>query len=177
MNDPTNLNPDIRLMVFANVARTGTEKYYSQMWDAHNSAQLHEEKIRLLMGMTKFSNPKILNNLLEKTLSEEIRSQDTISIISGVMANNLGRDLGWDFIKSNWIEIDRRYGDGGFGIMRLIGNLSGFSTLEKSQEIKNFFAENPAPGADRTIRQSLESIAINHAWLSKNKESLESWFK
>jgi len=54
--------------------------------------------------------------------------------------------------------------------------LSGFRTLEKSQEIQEFFAENPAPGAERTIRQSLESIAINNAWLNKNKSELESWF-
>jgi len=175
--NPTNLNPDIRLMVFSNVARTGTEKYYSQMWDAHNSAELHEEKVRLLMGMTRYSNPKIINDLLNKTLSNQIRSQDTVSVISGIMSNNLGRELGWDFIKLNWDEIDRRYGDGGFGIMRLIGNLSGFSTSKKSHEIQEFFNENPAPGAERTIRQSLESIAINHAWLSKNKESLQSWFK
>ena len=174
--NPTNLNPDIRLMVFSNVARTGVEKYYDQMWDAHNSAELHEEKVRLLMGMTRYSNPEIINDLLKKTLSNQIRSQDTISVISGIMSNNLGRELGWDFIKSNWEEIDRRYGDGGFGIMRLIGNLSGFRTLEKSQEIQEFFAENPAPGAERTIRQSLESIAINNAWLNKNKSELESWF-
>ena len=60
--------------------------------------------------------------------------------------------------------------------MRLIGNLSGFSTSKKSHEIQEFFNENPAPGAERTIRQSLESIAINNAWLTKNKPGLESWF-
>lgn len=177
LKEPTDLNPDIRLVVFSNVARSGNDINYSQMWHAHNSTQLHEEKVRLLIGMTKFNSPTILNNLLEKTLSDDVRSQDTISVISGVMGNTLGRQLGWEFIKSNWEEIDRRYGDGGFGIMRLIGNLSGFSSLDNSLEIQKFFDENPTPGAERTIRQSLESIAINHAWLMKNEDSLESWFK
>ena len=47
---------------------------------------------------------------------------------------------------------------------------------EAAIQIQEFFNENPAPGAERTIRQSLESIAINNAWLTKNKPGLESWF-
>ena len=38
------------------------------------------------------------------------------------------------------------------------------------------FADNPAPGAARTISQSLERIRLNAAWLERNRDQLAGWF-
>ena len=43
-------------------------------------------------------------------------------------------------------------------------------------DVEHFFADNPAPGAARTISQSLERIRLNAAWLDRNRDELANWF-
>ena len=62
--------------------------------------------------------------------------QDTIRVIVAVSSSQKGRSLAWDFIRNNWKELDRRYGDGGFALMRLVSIVSGFSSLDRLEEVK-----------------------------------------
>jgi aminopeptidase N len=93
-----------------------------------------------------------------------------------VAANPTGREPAWEFVKNNWAEFDRRYGGGGFGLMRLVSIVNSFSTEERKAEVETFFTENPAPAAERTIRQALERMSLNIRWLEQNRTALNSWF-
>ena len=97
-------------------------------------------------------------------------------MVASVAANPKGRDLAWEFVKDNWTEFDRRYGGGGFGLMRLVSICSHFNSQEKADEVDNFFAEHPAPAAERTILQALERVRLNIKWLEQNRQELTDWF-
>ena len=105
----------------------------------------------------------------------EVRSQDTIRVIVTVASNRHGRNLAWEFVKDNWEEIKRRYGDGGFALMRLVGMTSLFTTEEKRQDVENFFTDHPVPAAERTISQSLERMTLNITWANQNRDELARW--
>ena len=90
-------------------------------------------------------------------------------------SNRHGRDLAWEFVKENWAEFDRRYGEGGFVLMRLVSITSRFSTREKLEDVERFFEDHPAPAAERTIRQSLETVRLNIAWLDQNRNEVAEW--
>ena len=93
------------------------------------------------------------------------------------MAGNLrGRQLAWQFVQDNWDEFDRRYGDGGFGLMRLVSVCGNFVDAAKIDEVEAFFANHPAPAGERTIRQSLEKIRLNSKWLELNRAELAGYF-
>ncbi len=114
LQDPSALHPDIRGTVFGLAGQGGDRATYDQLWNLEKEATLQEEKIRLLMALARFSDLGLLRETLERSLSSEVRSQDTIFVVTGVASNLKGRDLGWQFIKDNWPEFDRRYGSGGF---------------------------------------------------------------
>jgi aminopeptidase N len=84
--------------------------------------------------------------------------------------------LAWEFVKSNWPEFDRRYGGGGFGLMRLVSICGGFTSEERLADVENFFQEHPAPAAERTIRQALERVRLNIKWLERNRTEVANWF-
>ena len=84
-------------------------------------------------------------------------------------------DLAWDFVKENWAEFDRRYGKGGFMIMRLVSITETFTTLERADEVESFFEANPVAGAQRTVQQALESIRLNARWLELNSDPVAAW--
>ncbi len=176
VDDPTNLTADLRSVTFSMAAQRGGRNLYDQMWELEKSATLHEEKMRFLGALCSFEDESLLGETLDRSLVDEhVRSQDTIRIVVFVAANRHGRELAWEFVKENWDEFDRRYGEGGFALMRLVGISSLFTTREKQDEVREFFETHPVPAADRTIRQGLERMSINIAWLDRNRDELSRW--
>ncbi len=170
------LHPDLRGIVYGLAAQEGGRDLYDRLWELEHAAELHEEKTRLLLSMGHFRDEGLLRETLERSLGDEVRSQDTVLVMSAVAANVRGRRLAWKFLQDNWNEFDRRYGDGGFEMMRLVGIVDGFSSRARHEEVAAFFEAHPAPSADRAIRQALERIRLNAAWLEKNRGSIREYF-
>ena len=162
--------------MFSLAAQAGARRVFSQLWGLEGQTNLQEEKIRLLLAMCRFQDVRMLNDTLASSLSPRVRSQDTITMVAGVAANPVGRQAAWDFVKNHWAEFHRRYGGGGFGLMRLVSIVNSFTTEEQMADVENFFAANPAPAAERTIRQGLERIRLNIRWLEQNRPALNAWF-
>jgi puromycin-sensitive aminopeptidase len=175
VDDRASVIADIRGVVFGIAARTGDRSTYDTIWELQKATDLAEEKVRLLMALGRFEQPELLAETLERSLSDDVRVHDTISVLHTVARNRLGRDLAWEFLKDNWGEFDRRYGEGGFGLMQLVSITSAFASQEKRDDVERFFRDHPAPAAERTVRQSLERISINAAWLERNRDELSAW--
>ena len=176
LKDGSTLHPDLRGLVFSLAAQGGDDTTYDALWELEKKADLQEEKIRLLLALARFSQPELLQETLRRAISDDVRSQDTISVITSVASNLRGRHLAWQFVKNNWDEFDRRYGDGGFGLMRLVSICSNFVDADKLAEVETFFQEHPAPAAERTIRQALERVRLNVRWLELYRSVLASRF-
>ena len=175
--DASLLHPDLRGVVIGLVGQEGDEGTYRTLWEAEKHATLQEEKIRLLAGLARFRQPELLAETLRRSLnSDDVRSQDTVLVITAVAGNRHGRHLAWQFVQENWTELDRRYGRGGFAISRLVGLTGAFTTLERAREVEEFFRTHPAPSATRTIQQALERIRLNARWLDLNRQPLAAWF-
>jgi puromycin-sensitive aminopeptidase len=159
-------------------AFAGDGSTYEALRQVEKRATLQEEKLRALAALTHFQQHDLLHKALDLSLSAEVRSQDTIRVVAGVAANPHGRDLAWDFVKANWAEFDRRYGGGGFLIMRLIESVASyFTTAEREREVAEFFQAHPVPSAARTVQQCLERIRINMRWLAQNRDALAKWWQ
>ena len=176
LSDTDAVHPDLRGVAFSLAAQAGDQTTYDQLSALEERTSLQEEKIRLLLAMCRFQDKGLLNDTLERSLSSKVRSQDTIFVVAGVAANPVGRVPAWEFLKNNWAEFDRRYGGGGFGLMRLVSIVNSFNTEEQRDDVEKFFTDNPAPAAERTIRQALERMNLNIKWLEMNRAALNSWF-
>ena len=176
LQDPGSLHPDLRGLVYSLAAQTGERDTYDHLWELANNTELQEEHIRLLLSLARFASPELLQETLERSLTDEIRLQDTITVVTAVAGNLHGRDLAWSFVKDRWEEFDRRYGGGGFGLMRLVSICGAFVDAGKLADVEAFFKEHPVPAAERTIRQSLERIQLNIHWLERNGVELSERF-
>ena len=176
LKDSAALHPDLRGVVCSLAAQAGNQETYDQLWELERRTDLQEEKIRLLLALSRFNQVELLQETLRRTLTDDVRSQDTISVVTAVAGNLKGRQPAWQFVQDNWAEFDRRYGDGGFGIMRLVSVCGNFVDAAKIEEVETFFAEHPAPAAERTIRQALERVRLNSKWLELNRAELAARF-
>ncbi len=176
LEDPASLNPDLQDVVFSLAAYGGDRSVYEQLWDLEREAVLNEEKVRLLVALARPKRGDLLKETLERSLSDDVRSQDTVLVVTTVGSHPYGRDLAWEFIKDNWSELDRRYRDTGFMMRRLVGVTEAFTTLERAEEVGEFFRAHPIPAAKMKIQQSLERIRLNAKWVEINGDGLQKWF-
>ncbi len=176
LEEPASLVPDLRGVVYGLAAQEGDATTHDALRRLAQEATLQEEKVRRLMALARFRERPLLEKTLQMVLTPEVRTQDTVSLVS-VVAGNIhgGTELAWEHVKSNWAEFDRRYGTGGFALMRLVGITGGFTTSEARRDVEEFFQANPAPAASRGIKQSLERIELNIRWLERNREDLAQW--
>ncbi|XP_008559136.1 puromycin-sensitive aminopeptidase isoform X1 [Microplitis demolitor] len=171
------LAADLRTPVYRAVLSVGDVNTYETMLKLYDEADLHEEKDRILRALGTIQDENLLSKVLDFSMSDKVRAQDTVFAIMSVAMNSKGRDLAWEFFKNNWKPLMNRY-DGGFLLSRLVKHTTeNFVTEERAMEIEEFFKKNPTPGSERTVQQSMENIRLNAAWLARDQASIESFFK
>ena len=169
------LAPELRSIVYNLSAQTGDKSIYNLILDRARKEQLQEEKLRLYASLCRVENDELFNKTLQLSISDEIRTQDTVSLLSLMSVNrNNGAEATWDFIKSNWALLDERYGSGGFAMMRLVGITGNLLTKSDYDNVQGFFNDHPIESAYRTLQQSLERIDANVAWLEHHIDEIES---
>ena len=86
-----------------------------------------------------------------------------------------GRTMAWEFVKAHYPKIQDRYKSGALLQRMCQFTTENFATDEMAHDVENFFKENFNP-AERTIKQSVENIALNAKWFRKDGESVKKFF-
>jgi puromycin-sensitive aminopeptidase len=172
-----NVSPDIRGAVYGIVATWGGAKEHNVLIKMYKKETLHEEKNRIGSALGNFSNQKLLEKTCEFALSEKVRIQDTVSILSSVGANPKGRDIWWGFIQKNWKTLVSRYGEGGLTLAKAVKAISGSAEEKHFKSFKKFFSTHKAPGAKRAVEQVLERLEGNIAWLKRDEKIIKDFLR
>lgn len=177
--DRTTLDPNLRLPCYTIVIKYGDALDYERVLKLYREMPLQEEKIRCLQSLGASLKSDLLKQTLEFSISPEVRSQDTLYGVLSVARNHKGRELAWKFLQDNWDIFHNRYQSGGINLLTYIigGTTENFTTLAKAEEVEEFFKSHPAPGAERKIKQSLERIRSNAAWLERDGEPIAKWLE
>lgn len=172
------ISPDIRSAVYSCVSASGQESDYTSMLKLHQEADSHEEKARVARsGLATFSDKTLLGKALEFSLSSNVRSQDSVHLIGSIAKNRAGRDISWQFFKDNFVLLKGRYASG-FLLSHLVKSCSErFLTEEAAAEVETYFIEHPLPGSERNVAQSVETIRLNSAWLSRDGQDIANFLK
>ncbi|XP_014243033.1 puromycin-sensitive aminopeptidase [Cimex lectularius] len=168
---------DLRAAVYKTVLSVGNQDTYNSMLKLYRDESLQEEKDRILRSLGAIGDKKILTKVLEFTMSDEVRSQDKVFVVISVAMTKVGRELAWEFLKTNWVELLNRY-EGGFLLPRLVKHtMEDFASEEMAKEIEDFFANKDTSAAERSIQQSVETILLNAAWLKRDIEDIQMFLK
>ena len=133
-----------------------------------------EEYYRFFNALPLFRHPALVKRTLDFAISPAVRTQDTGTLIAGLLGRAWGRDAAWEFTKANWPTLTQKLGTFQ-GIPTIIGALSAFCSTEKAGEVRQFFAKNPVPSAERTLQQSLERIENCAALVRRQSPVLTTW--
>ncbi|MEK7561186.1 MAG: M1 family metallopeptidase [Patescibacteria group bacterium] len=170
------LDPDLRSAVYSVAASTGREQQYEGLLALYRTTNDAEEKLRILSAMGSFTDKGVLQEALAFSLSEEVRSQDTPTLLASVRGNAVAQEMAWEFIKQQWGPLVKRCGAAHHTMPRIVNAVTnGFALEDHRHDVEKFFRRNTVPGIERTVQQSLEIIRSNIAWLERDSEDIRQW--
>ncbi|XP_014218459.1 puromycin-sensitive aminopeptidase-like [Copidosoma floridanum] len=171
------LPADFRGLVYRAVLLNGSVGDFEKILSLYRDTDAHEEKNRILSSFGAIKDLNILQRILEFSMSEEVRAQDTIYALNSVASNHQGRLLAWQYFKSNLKLFVQRCQAGNL-LTNIVGTVTiKFTSEEIVPDIKEFFEQNAVSGTERTVQQSIETIKLNAAWLNRDQESLNKFLE
>lgn len=170
-------DPDLRGLLYSVYAKEGGEKEYKKLIQKYKNETLHEEINRIGYALGSFEDKKILCEVTNFALSKDVRIQDTISMLSNIGANPLGRDVFMTCLKTNWQTFLNRYGDGGMALSYVVKGIGASPEKKHLHEYKKFFAKNPARSAERAVAQTIEKMEANVFYLSRELPNIKKFLK
>jgi len=154
--------------------RNGGVEEYEIMVKLYEESEQPDVRIKCLTGIGLSSDDALINRALEYAVSEKVRSQDMMYILNACASTPKGLGLTWSWVQQNWTTLTENLSP------PLLANVvkfstQGFTTNEKSDEVRWFFVEKSAPGIERTIEQCIETISSNAKYIERERDNLREW--
>jgi len=173
LDDPASVDHEMAGGAFGLAALNGDAAFYDRIMAALKNPKSPEEYYIYLYTLPSFRDPKLLERTLEFAISPDVRSQDSLQVISSVMGNPDGAQQAWDFVRQHWPEIEKAGGP--FASAQIVGATSVFCDATKRDQVTEFFTAHKVEAAERTYKQSLERINNCIDLKSQQETQLASW--
>jgi aminopeptidase N len=175
--DRTSLAPTLAGPVLRIAARAGGAALYEQyLAQLQKLTAQPEEYYRVFGALPAFTEPALAQRTLAYAISPAVRTQDTGTLIAGLLGGSASREAAWAFVKKEWPTLTRTLGTFQ-GIPGIVGALGSFCSTADATDIRAFFAKNPVPSASRALQRSLERIDTCVALAARQSPALASWLK
>ncbi|XP_072036382.1 aminopeptidase N-like [Amphiura filiformis] len=180
-NPETNrISPDVRIAVYCTAIEHGDSEDWNFAFDQYNTTNSDTEKVTLLSAMSCTKDPNILDRYLTYLLSIDVISDaDHASVLSGVLANEVGTELAWNFFWQHFDDILRIHSENVFSVKTMATSLTATLNSNKQlSQLKSKLRENSnQEAAQRTFTQGVEITETNIRWMQKNYDTVETWLK
>jgi aminopeptidase N len=133
-----------------------------------------EEYYRFFNALPWFRDPALVQRTLQFAVSPAVRTQDTATLIAGLITQPWSQDAAWAFVKADWDALTKSLGVFQ-GIPRIAGSVGAFCSREKKTDVEQFFKEHPVPAAERTLRQAFERIDSCIAMRERQAAPASAW--
>ncbi len=165
----------VRAAILLNEVRAyGSEALFESFLQAYRRSSDANFKQNLQVAMTQTKEPVILEAIVAKFKeADTIKPQDLRGWFYSVLANPLGEQLAWDWIRTNWQWLlDTVGGDMSFtSYIQMIARV--FRTSERLAEYKAFFEPKlNTPGLTREITMGINVITSRVALITAEKEAV-----
>jgi len=171
--DPASVDTEMAGGAFALAALNGDSAFYDRVMAATKNPKSPELYYTYLFTLPRFSDPKLLQRTLDFAISPDVRSQDSLRVITTVMRNPAGRELAWDFVRSHWDAVAKAGGP--FASAEVVGATGVFCDTGMRDQVTEFFSAHKVAAAERTYKQSIERINNCVDFKSQQEPQLASW--
>jgi len=168
--DSSLLPDDIKEPVFKMVLKTGGQKEYKALREVQAKAETNIEKKHVYVTIGQTAEMSLKKDVLEWVVSGDIKIQDFFYPLGSVASSSKeAAAMTWEFYKANFDKIWSMCKTASPSLMDAMITLSArsFCTSEAAAEVEQFYQEHPLTLNQHTIKQTLEGIKTNAAFLER----------
>jgi aminopeptidase N len=171
------IDPDLRGVVFGNVARRGGKKEFDRLVTMHNESTLSDERLTLSAAITGFKQPELIEKTLGMINSADVRLQDVGYWIAYSFLNRHAKAQTWEWVKKNWEWLHANLGSDLSFYRMPVYVARAYSDRKFIKEYKAFFEPKLSPALERSYKQGLEMLEWQSAWKDRDYEQILAFFK
>ena len=154
----TDLDPNVLPAIIGVLAHAGDGARYDEFLRRFRSASTPQEEQRYLYALAAFRQRELLAQTLARATNGEFRTQDAPFVVRSLLVSVYGRELAWEFVKTNWDTMERQYPKA--GLRRLAEGVTGLATPELERDVHAFFKARRPEFGGKTLEQYLEQLRI-----------------
>lgn len=158
LSDATAVDATLLDVAVPLAAQNGDAALLQKYKGAMAAAKSPGEYYRYLHALVSFEEPALKKEAYAALLSAEMRSQDLPGFIESMFQKPRGRAESWEFVKSNWEELRKKFTP--WGGASVVGATGAFCDAKQRTDVQQFFATHPVEASDRSLRQALEKIDL-----------------
>jgi hypothetical protein len=177
MANPASLGPTMVQTVLQTAAVSGDRALYEQYLTQLSKPGIQpEEYYRFFNSLSSFRDPALVQRTLQLALTDTVRSQDTGTLVAGLLSRASSREAAWAFTRREWRALTRKLGTFQ-GIPGIVSAVGSFCSADKAREVREFFKENPVRSSERALQQALERIESCAALDARQSAPFSAWLK
>jgi aminopeptidase N/puromycin-sensitive aminopeptidase len=156
MKAPASVDGTLIGAAFTVASENGGPELYNQFATALSESRSTDEYFHYLYSLPQFRQPELVAQTLRLVGEGKVRQQEFPRFFSALLSNPAAREPAWNYLKAHWSDLSEKVSSfGGNGALTALGNSC---TPAMRDDVKQFFAAQHAPGAERTLQQSLERM-------------------
>jgi aminopeptidase N/puromycin-sensitive aminopeptidase len=175
LKSPDSVDASMARSVLSVAARFGNEALFDQYVVAMRQLHEPEQYYNVAGTLTQFRGEKLVDRILEMTVSDEIRNQDSAGMIARVLAAPDSHKIAWEWVKAHWPAVEKKITMSSGGA--IVNATRSFCSAEMRDDVQSFFAEHKVPSADRAVKQSKEDIDRCIKRLPRLQMQLATWLQ
>jgi puromycin-sensitive aminopeptidase len=152
------VDPNVLPALIAILAHAGDGARYDEFLRRFRGATTPQEEQRYLYALASFRQSELLAQTLARTLTGEIRTQDAPFVVRALLTSVFARERAWEFVKTNWDAMDRRFPK--TGLRRMAEGVIALATPELERDVHAFFRARKIDFGGKILAQYLEQLRI-----------------
>ncbi len=169
-DNPASADRDLAPALVSILAHSGDAVRYDEFKAKFRAARTPQEEQRYLFSLAGFRDLTILRTTMEMTLDGQVRTQNAPYLMHSLLLNTACRYEAWDFVRSRWDDMTRKYPDA--ALPRMCEAV--IALLDREDEVKSFFATHRVRLGAKIIDQHLERLSVAVGFRRREGASLQA---
>jgi puromycin-sensitive aminopeptidase len=169
------VDANVQAAIIPVLAWVGGEARYRDFVERYRNHRSPQEEQRYLLALTCFREPPLIEQTLARTLSGDVRTQDSPFVLKALLYSVDARGRAWDFVRANWDRLNRELPP--VGVRRLLDGVIGLATPAWEEEVRAFCRERQVDLGGKTLEQYLEQLHIAVRLRGREGAALQTYLR
>jgi aminopeptidase N len=171
--DPKSVDGGMIGTALSIMAANGNAALYDQFLPYVEQSDNLPRRNYYLYLLTSFRQPELAKRTLALVDRGLVREQEYPRFFSAMLAESPNREIAWEYIKAHWDSLAEKVTSfGGRGAVPALGSSCSAAMRD---DVKQFFANHRAPGAERAVQQSLARMNSCIEFQRAQSGNMEKW--